>query len=91
MIKETHTFAAEMLFLHGGGEISRRISSPSVKPRPKVGIGGVDRAGLGGEKPLGTSDAALGNAPFMEGLTGITAPPVFCSTLRKTYKVSSII
>lgn len=89
VIQGTHTFAAEMLFEHGRGDMSRKISSPSVKPRPKVGTGGEQRPGLSGEELLGTSDAAFGEgatALFVVGLAVIAAPPEFCRTLRKNTK-----
>lgn len=87
VIKKTQTFAAEMPFEHEGDDMSSRISSPSLKPLPKVGIGGVERPGLGGDLPLGTSEAVFGDCVtvlFIKGLAGITAPPEFCSTLNKS-------
>lgn len=49
----------------------------------------MERPGLGGEEPLRPSEAAFGedrSALFTEGLAGIIAPPVLCSTLRKSTK-----
>lgn len=82
-----HTFAVDKLLEGAGSDISRRISSPSENPRPRVGTVGALERRAGGEEPFGTSDAAFGErrAPlFIEGVAGFTAPTVFCITLRKS-------
>lgn len=45
-----------------GGDRSRRMSSPSEKPRPSVGTGGPERRDVRPSAPFGTSEAAFGES-----------------------------
>lgn len=52
---------AERLF-DEGGDRSRRMSSPSEKPRPSDGTAGPERRDAGPDNPFGTSEAAFGES-----------------------------
>lgn len=73
------TFVAERLFDEGGDK-SRRMSSPSEKPRPSDGTAGPERRDAGPDDPFGTSEAAFGESrgPLLTlGREGATGPPLF--------------